>query len=186
MRIIGGRHRGRRLFVPRGLDIRPTSDRVRESIFNILGGAVSAWNVLDLFAGTGALGLEALSRGAAHAVFVDKHPSALAAIRRNVERLGMVSSARVIKADLTRGLGLRKHEQKAYDLIFLDPPYGKGLVLKGLDVVARAGLASSNVLAVAEHASHEEFGRIKTTWVLTEQRTYGQTGVSFFKLAVNK
>ncbi|MEV4421205.1 16S rRNA (guanine(966)-N(2))-methyltransferase RsmD [Patulibacter sp. NPDC049589] len=123
MRIVAGRFRGRRLQAPPGLDTRPTGDRVRESLFSILGpldGAV----VLDLFAGTGALGLEALSRGAARATFVERDRKALDALQANVQAFGLgPDEARVVRGDYRRALRDAGARGEAYDLVLLDPPY---------------------------------------------------------------
>jgi 16S rRNA (guanine966-N2)-methyltransferase len=123
MRIVAGRFRGRRLTAPAGLDTRPTGDRVRESLFSILGPLDDA-RVLDLFAGTGALGLEALSRGAAHATFVERDRRALEALERNVSDLGLgPDEATVVRGDYRRHLRDAAARGDAYDLVVLDPPY---------------------------------------------------------------
>jgi 16S rRNA (guanine966-N2)-methyltransferase len=121
VRVIAGRHGGRRLAAPAGAATRPTSDRVREALFSILGAEVAGARVLDLFAGSGALGIEALSRGAARAEFVDAAPAALRAIRANLEQLGI--DAPVHRADALRFLRTASGDGAQYDLVFLDPPY---------------------------------------------------------------
>lgn len=179
MRIVGGKFRGRRLFVPRGPDVRPTSDRVREAIFSILADKVEGARVLDLFAGTGALGLEALSRGAARAAFVDRRPLALKTINRNVEALGLEGSTRVLRTDLSRGPGGLRQETGPFDLIFMDPPYGKGLVAPALGMAVRLGLAGPETQAVVEQYFREARPRIGPEWILAQERVYGRTRVSF-------
>src|SRR5919109_3160617 len=140
MRVVGGRLRGRTLAAPKSNAIRPTSDRLRESLFNILahayGDPVAGARVLDLFAGTGALGLEAVSRGAAFALFVDDGAEARALIRANVEQLGLGGVTRIFRRDATR-LG-PVHPVEPFSLVFLDPPYGKELAEKSL-LSAREG-----------------------------------------------
>ena len=123
MRIVAGAQRGRRLVTPTGLEVRPTTDRVREAIFNALGslGATEDARVLDLFAGSGALGIEALSRGAAHVTFVDSSPKALAAVRANLEACGAEDSTAVVRAD---ALAYVERDGERVDLALLDPPYG--------------------------------------------------------------
>jgi 16S rRNA (guanine(966)-N(2))-methyltransferase RsmD len=121
VRVIAGRWGGRRLQAPRGRETRPTSDRVREALFSVLGERVDGARVLDLFAGSGALGLEALSRGAAEATFVDSAPAALRAIRANLAAVG--ADAEVARADARRFLAGASAAARQYDLIFLDPPY---------------------------------------------------------------
>src|SRR6476659_2901327 len=128
MRIVGGRFGGRALAAPKSQAIRPTADRLRESLFNVLmhayGDPVTGARALDLFAGTGALGLEALSRGAAFALFVDDGAEARALLRQNVEALGVAAASRIFRRDVTR-LG-PAHPVEPFSIVFLDPPYGKG------------------------------------------------------------
>src|SRR5215216_2186632 len=153
MRIVGGRLRGRALAAPKSRAIRPTADRLREALFNILlhayGDPVSGARVLDLFAGTGALGLEAISRGAAFALFVDDGAEARALLRENVTTLGLGGSTRIFRRDATK-LG-EAHPIDPFSLIFLDPPYGRGLAEKAL-LSARAGgwLADDALIVVEE------------------------------------
>jgi 16S rRNA (guanine(966)-N(2))-methyltransferase RsmD len=121
MRVIAGQWRGRRLQAPAGPATRPTSDRVREALFSILGDRVPGARVLDLFAGSGALGIEALSRGAAAATFVDSAPGAIRAVTANLDALG--AEAEVRRSDARRFLGSASTAARQYDLVFLDPPY---------------------------------------------------------------
>src|SRR5438477_4958997 len=134
MRIVGGRLGGRALAAPKSQAIRPTSDRLRESLFNILahrhGDPASGARALDLFAGTGALGIEALSRGAAFALFIDDRAEARALIRENIAALGLGGVVRIFRRDATK-LGLA-HPIEPFSLLFLDPPYGTGLGIKAL------------------------------------------------------
>lgn len=161
MRIIGGRHRGAALAAVGGGDpdarLRPTSDRVRESLFNLVahGGYADppvpeGARVLDLFAGTGALGLEALSRGAAHVTFVDNGPKALGILRMNVERLSVEAETDIMRLDATR---LPPNRVPPFDLIFLDPPYGKGLGERALDAAVRGGWIAPGALIVWEESA---------------------------------
>src|SRR5206468_838844 len=140
MRIVGGRLRGRTLTAPKSRAIRPTTDRLRQALFNVLahayGDPISGARVLDLFAGTGALGLEALSRGAAFALFVDNGAEARALLRENVAALGLGGATRIFRRDATK-LGAA-HPLEPFSLTFLDPPYGQGLAEKAL-AAARAG-----------------------------------------------
>src|SRR5579884_1202781 len=134
MRVVGGRLRGRNLASPASREIRPTADRLRESVFNILahayGDPVSGARVLDLFAGTGALGIEAVSRGASYALFVDDGVEARALLRQNAETLGLGGVTRIFRRDATK-LG-PAHPLEPFSLVFLDPPYGQGLAEKAL------------------------------------------------------
>ncbi len=152
MRIVGGRLRGRALAAPKSQAIRPTADRLRESLFNILqhayGDPVSGARVLDLFAGTGALGLEAISRGAAFALFVDDGAEARALLRQNVEALGLAAITRIFRRDATK-LG-PAYPVEPFSLVFLDPPYGKGLAEKALASAREGGWLTDDALIVVE------------------------------------
>lgn len=154
MRIVGGRLRGRALAAPKTQSIRPTADRLRESLFNILmhayGDPVGGARVLDLFAGTGALGLEAISRGAAFAQFVDDGVEARALQRQNVEALGVAAITRIFRRDATK-LG-PVHPVEPFSLVFLDPPYGMGLAEQALASARDGGWLSDDALIVVEEA----------------------------------
>jgi 16S rRNA (guanine966-N2)-methyltransferase len=157
MRIVAGAWRGRRLVAPKGLETRPTSDRMRQALFDMLlhapwGGAslIEGAMVLDVFAGTGALGLEALSRGAAKAVFVERAAPALAALRANVASLGAVSRCEVLAVD-----ALHVPAGERADLVFLDPPYGHGLIERALQRLRAVGRVSAESLIVAETGCDE-------------------------------
>lgn len=161
MRIVAGRHKGRPLVAPRGLRVRPTSDRAREALFNILvhgapareGAPLAGARVLDAFCGTGALGLEALSRGAGEAVFMDASPKALAAVRANAERLGEQARVRLVRADAARPPAAAAPA----DLVFLDPPYESGLGAPALAALSARGWLAPAALAVVEVAAREPF-----------------------------
>src|SRR5262245_44341850 len=150
MRIVGGRLRGRALAAPKSNAVRPTADRLREALFNILVHAyddpVTDARVLDLFAGTGALGLEALSRGASFALFVDDGAEARALLRENVATLGLGGATRIFRRDATR-LG-DAHPVEPFSLVFLDPPYGKGLAEQALAAARAGGWLTAGALVV--------------------------------------
>jgi 16S rRNA (guanine(966)-N(2))-methyltransferase RsmD len=149
MRIIAGTLRGRRLRGPVGEGVRPTSDRLRETLFNILQSRVADARVLDGFAGTGALGLEALSRGAAHATFVDAHPRALRVVRENVAACGVESTCTIVQDDV-QAFAARQRSRLAFDLVLLDPPYAFAHADALLTEVA--GLLAPGGLLVLEHS----------------------------------
>jgi 16S rRNA (guanine966-N2)-methyltransferase len=178
MRIVAGIFGGRRLHAPKGMEIRPTSDRVREAIFSIIGQAVSGANVLDLFAGTGALGLEALSRGASQAVFVDQSLAAVQLIRANIELCSVQDRVRVIHESVNHAIHRLTVQEGCFDLIFMDPPYGKGSVQKTLTNLA--AVARSGALVVAEHDSKDLSPSSYQEWIRTQARKYGDTTVSFY------
>lgn len=181
MRIISGSARGRKLLAPGrrfGDLIRPTSDRAREAIFNILAARVAGARVLDLFAGTGALGLEALSRGAARALFVDGQRSVIELIERNVALCGFSDRATVVQKDLARGLAFLTASQPAggFDLVFLDPPYGGALALRLLESLAGGNLLAAKGMVVLEDAAEAQYPQTLGPLVCLDRRRYGEAG----------
>lgn len=188
MRIVGGSHKGRVLAAPRGLQVRPTGERIREALFNILAHAdfgafeLEGARVLDLFAGTGALGLEALSRGAAFALFVEEDADARAAIRENVEALGLTGNAKIYKRDAT-ALGPRPGSVGApFSLLFADPPYGKGLGQRALLAARDGGWLDPDALCVVEEAVSSKFAAPEG-FAEIDRRKYGIAEIVFMKLA---
>jgi 16S rRNA (guanine966-N2)-methyltransferase len=183
MRIVGGRLGGRTLASPRSQAIRPTADRLRESLFNILvhayGDPVTGARVLDLYAGTGALGLEALSRGAAFALFIDDAAEARALLRENIAALGLGGITRIFRRDATR-LG-PAHPLEPFSLAFLDPPYGKGLAEKALASARDGGWLAPGALIVVEEAADAAFSA-PTGLEDVERRRYDDTEVVFLRL----
>jgi len=159
MRVVGGSLRGRTLAAPKSQSIRPTADRLRESLFNILIHAydnpIAGARVLDLFAGTGALGIEALSRGAAFTLFVDDGAEARALVRENVATLGLGGTSRIFRRDATK-LG-PAHPVEPFALVFLDPPYGKGLAEQALASARAGGWLKPDALVVVEEAASAKF-----------------------------
>lgn len=174
MRIIAGEHRGRRLKTPPGLDVRPTSDRVREALFSILGDRVEGARVLDLFAGSGALAIEALSRGADSAVLVDSDRRAIDAIRANVEAIGP-AEARVVQRDALAWLRTASGE---YDLVFLDPPYSSARDLAGKLSQALPAVLSKDAHIVTESDKRDP---LILDLPLDDERTYGTTRVAIHR-----
>ena len=172
MRIVAGEHRGARIFAPKGTDTRPTSDRVREAAFNLIG-PVDGATVLDLFAGSGAMGLEALSRGAASAVFVENDREAMRAIDRNLEKLRL-TGVRTVQRDVLQALAT---DRNAYDLILCDPPYGFDQDARMAPYLARA--LAPDGLVVYETTSRREPAldglRVRTS------RTYGSARLTLFE-----
>ncbi|WP_298356363.1 16S rRNA (guanine(966)-N(2))-methyltransferase RsmD [Rhodoblastus sp.] len=184
MRIVGGRLKGRALQGPRGEGLRPTSDRLRETLFNILahsyGDPVEGARVIDLFAGTGALGLEAVSRGAEFCLFVDDGAQARALIRENVEALGLGGVTRIFRRD-ARKLG-DKPPGAPYTLAFLDPPYNRGLAEPALSSLLRGGWLAPDALVIVEEAAAAMFEPAPGFDVF-ERRDYGETEVIFLRPA---
>jgi len=184
LRIIGGQLRGKKLRPVRAAALRPTSDRLREAVFNILSGSIEGAVVLDLFAGTGALGIEALSRGACKAVFVDRSRNAVDLISRNVRDCRLESQSTVIRWDITRNLDCLLAADQTYDLVFLDPPYDHGLVLTTLQHLHRRHLLAPAARMVAEHSSSERLSPLPEGLTITDTRKYGKSLVSFLVAVV--
>jgi 16S rRNA (guanine(966)-N(2))-methyltransferase RsmD len=177
MRIIAGTARGMHLTAPKGLDVRPTLDRVREAYFNILGPSIEGAAFLDLFAGTGANGIEALSRGAARAVFVEQNPMTLECIQKNLEATRLEANAQCHKLLLPEGLA---KVSGMFDLVFADPPYafsGHEALLSGLQEHA---LLSENALICIEHAVRTSLPETVDNLSRTRQKRYGDTVLSFY------
>jgi len=184
MRIIAGSLKGRRLASVKG-KMRPTSDKVREAIFSILGPVVTEARVLDLFAGTGALGLEALSRGAQEAVFVEDHPASLTVLRRNIDNLGLTGQTEVLPLPVNAGLKKLAARRAEFELVFLDPPYGGGLAAAALHDLARARILLPSAWVVAEHSRRETLPEAVDALEQVELRRYGDTQVAFYVLHKN-
>ena len=181
MRIISGSLRGRRLTAARGMNTRPTTDRTREALFNILGREVVGRQVLDLFAGTGALAMEALSRGAESAVLVDNARTALNTIRKNIQTFNLAASTRLIHRDLSRRLTCLNSYERHFDLDFMDPPYGQHLADKALLHLDDSGAMAANALVVVEHHVKDLLEPPVDRFHLNDQRRYGKTLVSFIR-----
>lgn len=188
MRIVGGRHRGRRIEAPEGLTVRPTADRTREAMFNILERGRLSWpaarletgnplvgtQVLDAFAGTGALGLEAVSRGAAHVVFMENQAAAITACRDNIRALGEEDRCAVITTDVL-------HPRRAStpcDLALMDPPYGQGLAAPTLTALRAAGWIAAGTLIVIELMATEDF-TAPASFAIVDTRKYGKARLEF-------
>lgn len=175
MRIIAGRWKGTRLASPRGIATRPTTDRVKESIFSILGHHIDNARVLDLCAGTGNLGLEALSRGAESAVFVEKSGKAMALIRENCAKV-RAGNVRIVRGDALRFIRNWDTEQEPYSLIFFDPPYGGGLYRGVLEAIGESPILREGGIIVVEHGRDpvESYQGL----VAIDNRKYGDTQIS--------
>lgn len=183
MRIVAGLYGGRRLFVPENNAIRPTTDKIRGAIFNMLEsrGAVDGANVLDAFCGSGALGLEALSRGAAGCTFIDKSRESLDLAKKNTTMLG--ATANFILKDFTK-IGARNESTPPFNLIFLDPPYNQNLVNAGLKMIADGGWAAAEAYIVCEteKKSAEDFtGSEFSSFTKESEKIYGETRIVLFR-----
>lgn len=183
MRIIAGKHRGRAIEAPAGDDIRPTADRARQAVFDLLahhpetaGKLLAGADVLDAFAGTGAMGLEALSRGAAHATFMDTAPQALACIRVNIRNLREGQRTAVLRTDAAKP----PRADKPATLAFLDPPYGKAWADAALEALANQGWFADGAVVVAEHDSDEELD-LPPSFIQFDMRRYGRARFAFLR-----
>lgn len=189
MRITGGSLRGRALVAPDDTRIRPTSDRVRQAIFNILlhndfgiGFSLEGAKVIDLFAGTGALGIEAISHGAAYALFVDDNAESRALIRTNVEAFGLTGVTKIWRRDATDLGQVNAGSGGPFDLAFLDAPYRKGLTEGALAALRSGGWLAPNAVIVAETAVGETFA--VEGFTAPDTRVYGETAVHIFVASI--
>jgi 16S rRNA (guanine966-N2)-methyltransferase len=184
VRVTGGTLRGRHLAPVKGPYIRPSADRVKEAIFNLIGQDLAGARVLDLFAGTGALGIEALSRGASSVLFVDKAEQAVRSIKRNLMQLGYEGAGAVLRLDVRKGLPC-KHPfiRDGIDVTFLDPPYGSGLIPGVLQELSKARLLRPPSVVVAESSKDETMPEHMEGLVVLKIRSHGETKVTIYETA---
>lgn len=175
MRIIGGFHKGRKIKSIEGNITRPTADFVREALFNIIGNDVVGSNFLDLFAGTGAVGLEALSRGAEYAVFVEKNVVACSVIKQNLRDLKLFDKGIVIQSDIVTVMKKSVLKGNIFDIIFMDPPYFKNQIETTLSILKDSKMAKSTV--VVQHPKDESFKF--DGFSCYKQKKYGRTALTF-------
>lgn len=181
MRVIAGSRRGTRLQSLRGLRTRPTADRIKESLFNMLAEDVPGARVLDLFAGTGGLGIEALSRGAFNACFVEQSPKAAAVLRANIARTHFEDAAIIIVADVFRALPKLARKGDVFDLVFIDPPYADTVGTRCVQSVAALNLLSSDGVVVVEHAAEEELPERIENFAKIRSVRYGRTVLTLYR-----
>ena len=186
MRVIAGSARGRKLSAPKSMRVRPTADRVKESLFSMLLsrlGEFEGMRVLDIFAGTGNLGIEALSRGASYAVFIDSHPESAEIIRKNLELTQFSDCAKVVLQDAAAALKWLARGEAPFHLVLLDPPYHEGHTARLLEMLSDSPLVDAGTTVVAEFSSKEDlprsFGRLRET----ERRVYGDSALSFLTIS---
>ena len=181
MRIISGKFRGRKIKAVPGFSTRPTSDRLRETIFNIIARQVAGSVVLDLFSGTGAFGIEAISRGAKQVCLIDNSRAAIAIINQNLAICNISLQAKILKWDINKNLNCLRNLDTAFDLVFMDPPYAKGLVRPALINLCKSRSLLDKALIIIEHNGQETFKEPVSNFLLTDQKRYGKTLVSFFQ-----
>ncbi|HOO90920.1 MAG TPA: 16S rRNA (guanine(966)-N(2))-methyltransferase RsmD [Syntrophales bacterium] len=180
MRITGGRARSRKLYVPKSDKIRLTSDRVRESLFNILPSMYETL-FLDIFAGSGSVGIEALSRGSAGAAFIEKEALHARVLEKNLKLCGFGESGEVLILSAEHGIRMLSGRNQQFDTIFADPPYDRGLVTETLDMLGKYNVISKEGIVVMEHSFREAIAP-REDFVLADQRRYGDTVLSFLQL----
>jgi len=184
LRIISGNLKGKKIRSIKGMKTRPTSDRIRESIFNILAFDVENACILDLFAGTGAFALEALSRGAKFAVFIDISKNAVSAIRENIKSCNLDDRTKVIQWDAAKNLTCIKQQNPPFNLVFTDPPYGKSFLKPTLLNLHLSCCMKEGCLIIVEHSLREPIPEEPTVFEITDQRKYGKTLVSFLNYMI--
>ncbi|HEX3032538.1 MAG TPA: 16S rRNA (guanine(966)-N(2))-methyltransferase RsmD, partial [Bacillota bacterium] len=180
MRVITGVARGRKLAAPKGMHTRPTTDRVKEALFNILGERVIDAKVLDLFAGTGALAIEALSRGAAQALLLDNDIQAIKAIEQNISLTGMTTKAQLIRQDVWQFIKRQQAFPPVFDIIFIDPPYEKGFEVKAMELITQPCWLSEEGVIVAETSKKTVMPLEVGIFRLFRQEKYGDTYLNFY------
>jgi len=180
MRVISGKSKGRRLIAPKGRAVRPTADRIKESLFNILSRDFTGMRVLELFAGTGNVSIEALSRGAASALLVDASERSGRIIRENLRRLDLSDRAQLWVMPVDRALRSLAKQGQTFDLVFLDPPYDQNLVGRSLEMLGSLNPLLPGAIVVAEHSVREPVKSSYASLSLNDQRRYGDTLLSFF------
>ena len=183
MRVITGSARGCRLKELEGMETRPTTDRVKEGLFNIIQFDIEGRKVLDLFAGTGQLGIECLSRGAASAVFVDRRTDAVKLIRENLKATRLSDKARVVSGDSMEFL---KSLRESFDLIFLDPPYEAGLLEPAIAHIAKFDILSPHGIIVAEHPVEKAMPALAEPYRIQKTYRYGKIALTLYRRSANE
>lgn len=179
MRIIAGYLKSRKLDFPRDSSVRPMTDRMRETLFNILGTSVINAQVLDIFSGSGSIGIEALSRGARRVIFVDQNPGALKIIRKNLAALSLEDKAALICSDAVRAVSDLESDRQTFDIVFTDPPYDKGFMKKILLRLDQSDILPHHVKVVCHHSAHEELPSTLNCLLAERSEKIGQARLSF-------
>ena len=180
MRIIGGEFRGRRIKQPDRATVRPTKDRIREAVFNVIAEKVPGADILDVFAGSGAYGLEALSRGAKRATFIDRDELCASVISENIQALSVQERAKVIAADTAETLKFLGKNKERFDLVFADPPYNMNMARKALIMINQYDILNPSGFLILEHHSAETVPESEGDVSICRQKSYGDISISFF------
>lgn len=178
MRVITGTARGRKLKEPEGMEIRPTTDRVKEALFSVIQFEIEGRRVLDLFGGTGQMGIEALSRGAAHCTFVELRKDAAAIIRENLETTRLADRATVLQGDY---LAFLTRNQEKFDFIFLDPPYGSGMLEKAMETITTIDNVTENGIIVCENGSNSGWPVVLEPYRIQKEYRYGKIRIALYR-----
>ncbi len=181
MRVISGKAGGLRLESVKGQAVRPTADRIKESLFNIIRPIVCDAHVLDLFAGTGALGIEALSRGAQFVTFIDRNRECVSVVKSNLQHTGFAEQAEVYLSNFEDGLRRIAGMKRKYDLVFLDPPYGKGFEYKAVELLIYFNLIRTDGIIVIENEQKDILPETLNCLKRVDERGYGRTALNFYR-----
>lgn len=182
MRVISGKARGLKLNTPKNDDVRPTTDRVKESLFNMINSYIMDSNILDLFAGTGSLGIECLSRGAKNCVFVDISKESIAIVKSNIKKARVENESTVINADFKDAVSRLKVQKNKFDVIFMDPPYYKDMFVDALEKIDDADLLNEDGLIIVEHDTKDVFPEKIARLEKSKDKKYGNTTLTFYKM----
>lgn len=184
MRIIAGELRGRKLDQLEGMEIRPTTDRVKEALFNMLSFQLPDCTFLDLFAGTGGIGIEACSRGAKEVVFIDESAKSIKVLKANLEKFKIIDRVQVYNTDYINAISKLAADHRKFDIIFIDPPYLKGFAQNALTQISDKDLLNTDGTIVVEHDLEDGMPETSGMLELVRQKKYGKTILSFYKLSV--
>ncbi|MGL4797372.1 MAG: 16S rRNA (guanine(966)-N(2))-methyltransferase RsmD [Paraclostridium sp.] len=180
MRVISGKVRGLKLNAPKSDDVRPTTDRVKESLFNIINGYIIDSQILDLFAGTGSLGIECLSRGASKCVFVDASKSSIDIVKSNIKKARVDSESEVMNIDCKSAIDKLKARNEKFDVIFMDPPYYENLFVNSLEKISESKLLKEDGIIVVEHDTKEKLPDCVGELIKQKSKKYGNTTLTFY------
>ncbi|SHH09454.1 16S rRNA (guanine(966)-N(2))-methyltransferase RsmD [Tepidibacter thalassicus] len=182
MRVISGSARGLKLKSPKGMDVRPTTDRVKESVFNIINNRLMDSFVLDVFSGTGSLGIEALSRGAQKCIFVDLSKESIKIIKENVQKARFDEKSEIILSDAINAINKLAARKNKFDIIFMDPPYLKNLIEPVLEEISKKNILENNGIIIVEHDTKDKLSEKINNIYMYREKKYGNTTISFFAL----
>ena len=181
LRVISGIAKGHKLKTIKGISTRPTTDRVKESLFNIISGMIPGAEVLDIFAGTGSIGIEALSRGAKKAVFIDRSRICRKIIEDNLNHTKLIDKAVIYQNDVNKGLDILKEKGEIFDIIFMDPPYLDNDIEKILEKISKLNLITPSGYIIVEHSSEKRIQAIADLWIWKE-KIFKTTRMTFLKV----